>query len=473
MAEAGKARALHLQALSRLLLLVAIPILVGLVMWRVALQAHRQGEVVDHAYRVQIALERLLSSLRKAEASQQGYLLSGEYEALSAYREAARVARDDAVGLAGLTSGSPGEQQLVAQIQPLVEKRLAELGSTIDLYAEGKLTRAEEKASIDRQRNLRSTFLPLVNELSGEEERLANAHAADLNAVNYWFSSWLIVGYGLIVLLVASLYYAVRRYSLQSADAEARLSALNAQLDERVRDRTSLLHDREQKLSELAGSLLTAHEEERQNLARELHDGVTQQLAFLSIELGRLVNELPATLKELRPRLQKLQDQTLRASSDLRSLTHGLHPSVIAELGLSAALEGFCTEFERMEGVSVDFATDVEDSGLSTSGATCLFRIAQESMRNAALHGRATRIDVSLTADNGFMQLRVADNGVGFSPDSTRGKKGLGLISMRERVRLANGSLTVKSEPGEGAEITARIPLAGDGHGENQSDDGS
>jgi two-component system sensor histidine kinase UhpB len=221
------------------------------------------------------------------------------------------------------------------------------------------------------------------------------------------------------------------------------------------------LRESEQKLRMLAGSLLTAQEDERRSLARELHDDITQQLAFLSIELGKFAGEvLDSTARK---RLQDLQKQTLRASSDVRRLSHGLHPSVIADFGLSIALEEFCEDFGRVHGVSVAFEELVEDSQLTDSQATCLYRVAQEGMRNATTHGLASEIRVSLALVEGSIQLKVEDNGGGFKADQVKGKAGLGITSMTERVRLSGGWLSLDSTPGQGTAITATLPLNGVG----------
>jgi len=224
------------------------------------------------------------------------------------------------------------------------------------------------------------------------------------------------------------------------------------------------LRDSEQQLRVLAGSLLTAQEDERRRLSRELHDDITQRLAFLSIELGRLAGEIPDSLGEKRGTIRALQEQTLQASAEVRRLSHGLHSSLIEDFGLSTALEEFCGEFEKAQGVDVSFEGLVDDSRLDNASATCLYRIAQESLRNAVTHGRATEVRVTLSVGPGCLQLRVRDNGKGFVTDSARTKTGLGVVSMRERIRLVNGTLTLASEPGRGTEIRASVPLLGVSH---------
>lgn len=219
------------------------------------------------------------------------------------------------------------------------------------------------------------------------------------------------------------------------------------------------LRESEHRFRMLAGSLLTAQEEERRNLARELHDDVTQRLAFLAIELGRLAGSLPEG-SQGHDQALALKSQTLRTSTEVRRLSHGLHPAVISDFGLGIALEEFCEEFQSAHDVAVQFDGLIEESRARDLGATCLYRVAQESMRNAVVHGHASKIHVLLSAENGFLQLKVSDNGIGFSP--VRTEDGLGVISMMERMRLVGGTLKLESEPGSGTSVTAAIPLVGD-----------
>jgi len=227
------------------------------------------------------------------------------------------------------------------------------------------------------------------------------------------------------------------------------------------------LRESEQKLREFAASLLTVQEEERRSLALELHDDLTQRLAFFSIELGNLAREMPSTRGDAQSRILDLKAQALRVSAEMRRISHGLHPSAIVDFGLSIALEEFCEEFKKSQGVFVEFEGLVDDSRLDVTAATCLYRIAQESMRNASTHGQATRIGVSLQIKEDFIQLRVEDNGSGFFSEPNHRKKGLGVTSMTERIRLVNGTFSLTSQPGQGTEMIARVPLTGVAHEAN------
>lgn len=250
--------------------------------------------------------------------------------------------------------------------------------------------------------------------------------------------------------------------SLSGVPTQTGALAVSFVSDITARKRAELaLRESERQLRALSGSLMTAQEDERRRLSRELHDDVTQQLAFLAIELGKVAGEAGYPLEQTQVRIRAFQDQVLRISSEVRRLSHGLHPSVIEDFGLSIALEEFCSEYAKAQGINVRFDGLVDDTRLSPDGATCLYRVVQEGLRNSVTHGGATEVHVDLTTEADSLRLRVRDNGRGFAADGVRVKTGLGLVSMRERIRLAGGELTLSSQPGQGTELVAWVPLGG------------
>ena len=213
----------------------------------------------------------------------------------------------------------------------------------------------------------------------------------------------------------------------------------------------------EAELRDLSGRLINAHEEERARLARELHDDLTQRLAILAIEAGRVereISKLPAA-----ETLRGIREGLIRLSEDIHALSYRLHPSVLEDLGLGEALKTECEQFSRRE--SIPAAVQLKDlpEKMPRGAALCLFRVAQEALRNVARHARASSVEISLWRNDGGLQLSVRDNGVGFDSTGHRDQPSLGLASMKERVRLLGGELKIESAPGRGTNILAWLPV--------------
>ena len=156
-----------------------------------------------------------------------------------------------------------------------------------------------------------------------------------------------------------------------------------------------------------------------------------------------------------------MKDHIVKLASDIHRISRQLHPSILDDLGLVDAMESECRRFSELEGIPVKFTAHRFPEGTPKDVSLCLYRVTQESLRNIAKHAKAREAHVTLTSMNGSVLLMVEDSGVGFDPAKTRGKSGLGLASMKERVRLINGSLSIRSAPGKGTVIEIQAPLAG------------
>jgi PAS domain S-box-containing protein len=215
----------------------------------------------------------------------------------------------------------------------------------------------------------------------------------------------------------------------------------------------------EEALLSMSGRLITAQEEERARIARELHDDLSQRMALLEIGLEEFEQETRGLSPTARQRLHKIAGIATEVSSDIHNLSHELHPSKLDSLGLVAAVGGFCREFSMQHGLHVQFAHHQVEGRIPKDVTLCLFRIVQETLRNVVKHSGATEARVELSGHGDRIDLCVSDSGAGFDPESSKGIPGLGLISMRERLRLVGGYLAVESEPSRGTRIRARIPL--------------
>lgn len=213
----------------------------------------------------------------------------------------------------------------------------------------------------------------------------------------------------------------------------------------------------EKQLQALAQRLLVAQEEERGRLARELHDDVTQRLGALAIDVGKLARDEPDS--PAASRLLELQESTIRLAHDVQGLSRRLHPSILDDLGLAAALKAETQALrERLE-LAVSFAAEDLPEGFSREAALALYRTAQECFHNIHRHAQATEVNVELSLHGDQVRLRIEDDGVGFDSGAARHRGGLGLASMEERVRLAGGRLDIQSAPGRGVRVTAEVPI--------------
>ena len=212
-------------------------------------------------------------------------------------------------------------------------------------------------------------------------------------------------------------------------------------------------------LRELTGRLIHAQEEERGRIARELHDDVSQRLALLGIELEQLGQQSATSAAQLGARSHGLWKTVRDISADIHNLSHDLHPSKLDHLGLATAVRSFCNDRRGRGDLRIEFACSDVPNSLPKNIALCLYRVVQEAIQNAVKHSGARDAKVAIYGSPTWITLEVSDAGVGFNPDAKSMKTGLGLTSMRERVNLIGGELSIQSQPLKGTQIEVRVPL--------------
>lgn len=212
----------------------------------------------------------------------------------------------------------------------------------------------------------------------------------------------------------------------------------------------------EDALASLSGRLIEAEEEERKRIAREIHDDYQQRLALVADDLEQLAENYPvdlgAPLRELWNRIHEL-------GGDLHSLSHRLHSSTLERLGLIAGVKAFCEEFSGQQGVDVDFVHQNVPGGIPADAALGLFRVVQEGLRNVKKHSGAERAEVRLELLSERIHLCISDRGKGFDPNGGSTRRGIGIQSMEERLRLLGGKIEIHSQPMKGTRISAWLPL--------------
>lgn len=212
-------------------------------------------------------------------------------------------------------------------------------------------------------------------------------------------------------------------------------------------------------LEKISGRLIEAQEEERSRIARELHDDICQKLALLSIELDQANRRPNESAAAASVRLNEIREHCLGIASDVQSLSHKLHSSKLDYLGVVAAVRGFCKEFAKQHEVSIEFTDSNVPRDLPRDVSLCLFRVAQEALNNAVKYSGVTQFAVELRGRATEIQLEVRDSGAGFDVEDVKSSRGLGLISMEERVHLVHGRFSIESQPGTGTKIVAAVPV--------------
>jgi PAS domain S-box-containing protein len=215
----------------------------------------------------------------------------------------------------------------------------------------------------------------------------------------------------------------------------------------------------EESVHNLTGRLISAQEEERNRIARELHDDFSQRLALVGIGLGQLWKRLPSTKSEERASVMQLLEGTKELCSDLHALSHQLHSSKLEHVGLGPALNGLCKDIAHKYKIEIRFTNEGCPADLPKDVALCLFRVAQEALGNVVKHSESNEAHVELRRGEGGLILRIVDHGRGFDPHLPTSTAGIGMIGMYERLRLVGGELLVNSKPNAGTEILAEVPL--------------
>lgn len=209
----------------------------------------------------------------------------------------------------------------------------------------------------------------------------------------------------------------------------------------------------------LAARLLSAQEEERRRVSRELHDQICQQLASLAIDISAFASNPTPAAHDRELLLKDLQARVVSASEATRHIAYQLHPSVLDDLGLAASLRALCKQFSGREGVAVQFHHSELPRAVPREVASCLYRIAQEGLQNIASHSGAKKVAVTVSLKKSDIVLSVVDDGTGFDLGAARGCGGLGLVGMEERARLVHGKLSISSRPNRGTRISLQVPL--------------
>lgn len=249
-------------------------------------------------------------------------------------------------------------------------------------------------------------------------------------------------------------------------DVRVRLSSVSDEQFDRLAETFNRMlneHERHaEQMQQLSHQILQAQEEERQRLARELHDEAAQALTSLLVHLRLL--ERAHEPEKAQQNIQKLRVLTAQALEEVRRVALDLRPTILDDLGLGPALEWRVDEFTQASGVQANIQIEGLERRLPRDIELVFYRVGQEALSNIGRHAQARHVTLTLRRENGTLSLEIVDDGVGFDSASTVNHKprGLGLLGMRERLAMINGALTIESTPGRGTQVRACAPVKND-----------
>ena len=385
----------------------------------------------SHYRQVDVSLRRLRSDVNLSGIFVRDYLLDVAREHAPEYREQiATFRRTNMASLAELKT-IIGRDDQIQSLQSRLDEYWAAFDPLFDWTPAEKIVRSAAflRREVVPRREAALAIAQDIEELNNTNLATQRAKVAERYAAlrsDLQFLLWQTVLLGLAVAIVVVLRLRV-------------LEGRSEQAEHRMR--------------ELSQRLVSAQEEERRNLSRELHDHVAQVLTGLRMELGR-IERMSAAVGPAIVECKKLVDDLFRT---VRDLSLGLRPSMLDDFGLAAALEWHVRDFMRRYAIDVELKVDGDLDTLPDKHRTCVYRVIQEAMTNCARHAHATHIRIGATADNGQLRVSVTDDGVGFNPGDRHG--GLGLRGISERVRELQGTLTISREPRGGTTLLVRLPL--------------
>ena len=394
-------------------------------------------------------LNFLLQNMLDAEAGQRGYLLTGDPKYLSSYNDALLNVAPTLDKLRNLYVEDRSQLGQFAELSRAVSKKLAEMEVTVKLRQLGGVT--EDWMDVVRT-DVGREYMDAVRDKS---KGLIASASIDVAVSRIRIEQTLTISRvgvtlaALLGLLAFHLYLRqTQKLNVAGETQRVMLARERDRLEELVRERTM-------RLSELASHLQVVQEEERDRLARELHDELGALLTAAKFDVARIKSKLPADTPELSNRLAHLNESLNAGISLKRRIVEDLRPSSLSNLGLEAALDILTGEFSERTGVSVK--TDIEAVELGPDAELTVYRLVQESLTNIAKYAEAKEVVVSLHNYDRHIEVSVDDNGRGFDVD-TRQKASHGLSGMRHRIEALNGTLKVSSALGQGARVHAVFP---------------
>ena len=416
---------------------------------------HRALTVIEsreELLEARVEVSTLLREVTAAESSQRGYLLTGRPEYKEPYTRAAAQVDSQLAHIATLYARWPDRRDDVRKLDELTRRRMSELNTTIRMFEDTHSGTWRDLVMSDIGRETMLAIERQARDMAQVETVRIDEQRRQLTDTLHY--SRLGIAALVVLSLAALMMYArqARRLDAERGERAAALRFERDRLEQEVERRT-------REITQIATHLQTAREDERSRLARELHDELGGLLTAAKLDVARMRSRLAATSPEVLERMGHLVKTLDEGIALKRRIIEDLRPSSLNNLGLKAALEILCAEFAERSELVVD--AEIEELPLDDSGRLTVYRLVQEALTNVAKYAGARHVKVVVRPQAGSAEIAVSDDGGGFDPGAAS-VTAHGLAGMRFRVRSAQGELKIRSRPGHGTTIQARLPLQGE-----------
>ncbi|MGZ9713551.1 sensor histidine kinase [Glaciimonas sp. GNP009] len=412
----------------------------------------QNNQQMERSWAVQDHLKNINLLILDAESSLRGYFISGDQGFLGPWELAKEKLDPEFSTLSVLINGNPIQQQYLARLRDLYNRKLKKFEEGAALFKAGGLTdvitifrKGEGKQIMDQVR-----ALDVVME-KDELELLTKRR----NRFYLEFNRTLLIGavincLGLLILVI--FYRMIQMNFSRQRIVENQLKLINENLE-------AIVFSRTEQLSKLSRHLLKVSEEEKAQLARELHDEMGSTLTVIGMTLSNVTSELEKTAPVIAKKLLRAKHALQETVSVKRRIIENLRPSMLDNLGLAASIESHCESITHMAGLSYETDISEEFENIDPDWAIALFRIVQESLNNVIKYANASHVKITLKRDQTGLWLQILDNGIGISEDALTKPKSHGLLGMRERILLLGGTFTIARRKNvQGTLIEAFIP---------------
>jgi signal transduction histidine kinase len=442
--------------------LVAVPLALGIVVsiaiaayaelaYRRLEQANREMSV---ALEMQATLHATLAQIVSAEGGQRGYLLTGRREYLEPYEAAVPAIGQSISALRELLvkQGTTEQREIIGRFNNLVGKKLAEMEATLGLYDKQGAGAAQTLIETGIGQRAMTAIRDEVDQLSATQRRQLE------KAASRWSSDVRFARFGMQGMTLVTVVLLLVLWTLVRRDMRAR-EQRSLTLEQEQQRLESLVDERTAALTELSDYLQTVREEERAKLARDIHDELGGILVSAKMDVNwaeERVRRADAAAAAKLERALKTLDEGVQIK---RRIIEELRPTLLDNLGLSAALEWQLHEICDRAGLACEIATPEDDSAIPPTVAIALYRILQESLTNVLKYAQARRVNVDLAVAEGSVMLVIEDDGVGIPDNAQSNRLSHGISGMRQRVRALRGEFSIHRRREGGTLIEVHVPL--------------